>query len=182
MSGTLLPDLELAGIFAAVSFSMLVIYWIVALNPSLWSNFGFSGPRKTGLKHIGSHVWAGAFLICMAGYITAETSTFCLAADQITLRDAPWQRARRYHWSDVAAVQTSCVRTGKGDYKFNLYYGLSPEYGLTINIAESVPDFEAGYEPMMRAFAASGTHPSLDSHFIQLDCGYRNVGLLTRQP
>jgi hypothetical protein len=182
LNGTLRPDFELAQVFAAVCLAMLARYWILVLVPSLRPAFGFEAPGKGRWKHIWSHVWLAGFLLCCGAFLIAEMSPFCLAPDHITLRYAPWQPVWRYDWSDVAAVQTSCARTGKGDYRFNLHYDLTLGDGRTINIAGSVPDFEPGYKPMMQALAAAGTHPPLDSRFVQMDCGYRNVRLLTRQP
>lgn len=182
MSGTLQPGWAICSIFAAMSLTWFIRYWLLVLIPSWQSAFGFHPSRDGRWKHIWSHVYLACFVILAAFTIGAQMSPFCLAPNQITLRYAPWLPVWRYDWSNVAAVQTACHRTKEGQYNFNLYYGLILGDGRAINLADSVPDFEPGYEPMMRAFTAAGTHPQLDSRAVEADCGYRNVGLLTRQP
>lgn len=180
LSQTLQPDWQMFSYAAAFFLTLFLRYWFLTFMPLMQETVGFDPPADGPWKHIWSHIWLAGFLLTAAPALAAQMSPMCAASDQITLRETPWAKVQRYRWNQVASVQSGCSNAPKGGW--DIYYGLVMADGKAIYLTGSVPDFELLYPPVMKAFAAAGHHPPLNSQDIQPDCSYRNIGWLTHQP
>lgn len=173
--------MTLATAFPAIGFGFVVANALVYAIPSA-RRFLDPGQvvgasyrtTQSGLLTISA--WIAAVGLPLA--FVASFNQACLSSQAIAYRPAPWAAMRKYDWSDVSAVTTTCTHTSKG--------GWTGRYVLTLRDGARL-DVMGGFgnvwkvRPQLWA-ALHGRSFSFDSTRVDPRCRLADVGMLLRKP
>jgi hypothetical protein len=113
--------------------------------------------------------------------VAASLTQYCLLQQEILYQSWPWTGLQQYSWRDVATIETTCSRGGRGGWKG--FFDVVMRDGARLEIP--VPPFwSVGSPPFVRVYpeiarALDGVDFTFNSKNVSPGCPYAS-GLLRR--
>jgi hypothetical protein len=177
-------------VFASFGFGILTVEWLVHSTQRLQrfqrDLMRFSMREDYELRY---RTFQGDLLrfslivlsIMLPISVVASLWQYCLLQQEILYQPWPWTGLQQYSWSDVATIETTCSRGGRGGWKG--FFDVVMRDGARLEIP--VPPFwSVGSPPFVRVYpeiarALDGVDFTFNSKNVSPGCPYAS-GLLRR--
>jgi len=168
---------------ASVGFSLLGVNWLAYRIPPVRRFFDRNArehgePAYQRSQRGIAKLSAVLLMIMLPLTVAASFSQYCLQAQGILYQPWPWTGLRHYAWGDVASIETSCTRSGRGGWNGSFF--LTMRDGASFDIMAWPRSVENVYPQIVRAL--SGVEFVFNSNDVKPGCAVPYVNLLVQRP